>query len=183
MITHILETPRNSWHVSPELSAAGNIIIPIMNWEAGTWPHSVTCPGSHTGKGSRTLSSLSLESLGCPLMGAEGHLSIAGPMFLLTFSLSDTFMCVKLLHSCLTLRPCGLQPTRLLCPWDSPGKNSGVGYQALLQGIFPNLGRNQCLLHWHVRFFTTGPPGKPLAFRYLLGQLQDPNGILPSSLT
>ena len=26
-----------------------------------------------------------------------------------------------------SLWPCGLQPTRLLCPWDSPGKNTGVG--------------------------------------------------------
>ena len=26
-----------------------------------------------------------------------------------------------------SLRPYGLQPTRLLCPWDSPGKNTGVG--------------------------------------------------------
>ena len=34
------------------------------------------------------------------------------------------------------LRPCGLQPTRLLCPWDSPGKNTGVGCHALPQGIF-----------------------------------------------
>ena len=31
----------------------------------------------------------------------------------------------------------GLQPTRLLCPWDSPGKNPGVGCHALLQGTFP----------------------------------------------
>ena len=35
-----------------------------------------------------------------------------------------------------SLRPYGLQPTRLLCPWDSPGKNSGVGYHVLLQGSF-----------------------------------------------
>ena len=27
-----------------------------------------------------------------------------------------------------------LSPTRLLCPWDSPGKNNGVGFQASLQG-------------------------------------------------
>ena len=33
----------------------------------------------------------------------------------------------KLLQSCLTLWPYRLQPTRLLCPWDSPGKNTGVG--------------------------------------------------------
>ena len=30
------------------------------------------------------------------------------------------------------LRPLGLQPTRLLCPWDSPGKNTGVGCHVLL---------------------------------------------------
>ena len=33
-----------------------------------------------------------------------------------------------------TLNP---RPTRLLCPWDSVGKNTGVGCHALLQGIFP----------------------------------------------
>ena len=32
----------------------------------------------------------------------------------------------KSLQSCPTLQPCGLQPTRLLCPWDSPGKNIRV---------------------------------------------------------
>ena len=31
-----------------------------------------------------------------------------------------------------SLRPWGLQPTRLLCPWDSPGKNTGVGCHVLL---------------------------------------------------
>ena len=25
---------------------------------------------------------------------------------------------------------------QLFCPWDSPGKNTGVGFHALLQGIF-----------------------------------------------
>jgi len=29
------------------------------------------------------------------------------------------------------------KPSRFLCPWDSPGKNTGVGCHALLQGIFP----------------------------------------------
>ena len=33
-----------------------------------------------------------------------------------------------------TLRPHGLEPDRLLCPWDSPGKNTGVGCHFLLQG-------------------------------------------------
>ena len=35
--------------------------------------------------------------------------------------------CCWLTQSCLTLRPRGLQPARLLCPWDFPGKNTGVG--------------------------------------------------------
>ena len=35
----------------------------------------------------------------------------------------------------------GLWPARLLCPWDSPDKNTGVGGHALLQGIFPTQGR------------------------------------------
>ena len=36
-----------------------------------------------------------------------------------------------------SVRPRGLQPTRLLCLWDSSGKNIGVGCHDLLQGIFP----------------------------------------------
>ena len=38
------------------------------------------------------------------------------------------------------------QPTRLPHPWDSPGKNTGVGCYALLQGIFLTQGSNPCLL-------------------------------------
>ena len=45
-------------------------------------------------------------------------------------------------QSYLTLQPHGLQPTRLLLPWDSPGKNTGVGCHFLLQGIFPTQGLN-----------------------------------------
>ena len=33
-------------------------------------------------------------------------------------------------------------PPRLLCPWNSPGKNTGVGSYSLLQGIFPTQGSN-----------------------------------------
>ena len=46
-----------------------------------------------------------------------------------------------------SVRPHGLQPTRLLCPWDSPGKNAGVGCHFLLQGIFLTQGSNLGLLH------------------------------------
>ena len=63
-----------------------------------------------------------------------------------------------------SLRPLGLQPTTLLCPWDSSGKNPGVGCHFLLQGIFPiqgsNLGLLNCrwilyhLSHWGGTSFT-----------------------------
>ena len=39
----------------------------------------------------------------------------------------------------------GLQPTRLPCPWDSPGRNTAVGCHALLQDSFPIQGSNPCL--------------------------------------
>ena len=40
-----------------------------------------------------------------------------------------------------------LQPTRLLRPWDFPGKSTGVGCLFLLQGIFPTQGSNPGLRH------------------------------------
>ena len=45
-----------------------------------------------------------------------------------------------------SLQPHGLQPARLLCLRYSPGKNTGAGCHALLQGIFPTQGSNPCLL-------------------------------------
>ena len=62
--------------------------------------------------------------------------------------------CCLVAKSWLTLLwPQGLQPARLLCPWDSLGKNTEVGCHFLLQGIFPTQGSNLCLLHWQVDFF------------------------------
>ena len=46
------------------------------------------------------------------------------------------------------LQPHGLQPTRLLYPWDFPGKNIEVGYHFVLQGIFPTQGSNPHLLDY-----------------------------------
>ena len=47
-----------------------------------------------------------------------------------------------------SLQPHGLQPARLLCPWNFPGKNTGVHCHSLLQGIFLAQGLNLSLLHW-----------------------------------
>ena len=46
-----------------------------------------------------------------------------------------------------SLRPHGLEPTRLLHPWNSPSKNTGVGCHFLLQGIVPTRGLNLGLPH------------------------------------
>ena len=58
-----------------------------------------------------------------------------------------------------------LWPTRLLCSWDSPGKNTGVGCHALLQGIIPTQRSNLCLLwflHWQAGSLLLVPPVKSL---------------------
>ena len=62
---------------------------------------------------------------------------------------------------------------RLLCPWDSPDKNTGVGCNVLLQRIFPTQGLNHrflYLLHWQVGSLPLAPPGKP-QFVYTQAQL------------
>ena len=46
-----------------------------------------------------------------------------------------------------SLPPRGLYLARFLCPWDSPGKSTGLGSHSLLQRIFPTLGLNLGLLH------------------------------------
>ena len=61
-----------------------------------------------------------------------------------------------------SLQPYGLWPSRLLCPWDSPGKNTGVGCYVLLQGIFPTKGWNPRLSHlplWKAGSFPLSHPG------------------------
>ena len=66
--------------------------------------------------------------------------------------------------TCLTLfQPHGLQPTRLLCPWDFPGKNTRVsGLPFPSPGDLPNPGIKLKSPALAGRFFTTKPPGKPI---------------------
>ena len=51
-------------------------------------------------------------------------------------------MCSAALVVSDSLQLYGPYPPRRHCPWDSPGKNTGVGCHALLQGIFPTQGWN-----------------------------------------
>ena len=58
-------------------------------------------------------------------------------------------------------QPHRLEPTRLLCPWNFLGKNTGVDF--LLQEIFPTQGSNPHLLHllhWQVDSLLLAPPRK-----------------------
>ena len=63
-----------------------------------------------------------------------------------------------------SLAPCGLWPARLLCPWDCPGKNTGVGCHFLLQGIFLTQGLNlphPCLLYFRWILHCLSGKGRP----------------------
>ena len=68
--------------------------------------------------------------------------------------------CLRIQHSFASVRACsvasvvfdslqcyGLQPAKLPCAWNFPGKNTGVGCHSLLQGIFPAQGSNPGLLN------------------------------------
>ena len=94
-----------------------------------------------------------------------------------SFSLSYcTFHCMcvlaKSLLSCLPL--CDpmdpMEPTRLLCPWNYPGKNSGEGSHSLVQGTFPTQGSNLhllWLLHCRQIIYHWATKEVPLSMVYL----------------
>ena len=52
-------------------------------------------------------------------------------------------------------------PTKLLCPWDPPGKNTGLPFPS--SGDLPDPGTKRTSLSPTLagEFFTTEPPGKP----------------------
>ena len=80
------------------------------------------------------------------------------------------YCCCLVTKLCLTLLwPQGLQPTRLLCPWDFPGKNIGMDCHFLRQRILIQvLNHVSCIAG---RFFTAEPPGKPI---WILKKLNPP---------
>ena len=65
-----------------------------------------------------------------------------------------------------SLRPHGLQPARLLCPWTSPGKNTEVVSHSLLQGIFLTQGSNLGLLHCRRILYWLSHQGSPHIYTY-----------------
>ena len=86
----------------------------------------------------------------------------------------NRFSCVRLsvtLQPVDSPRPYSLQPSRLLCPWDSPGKKTGVGCCVFLHGIFPTQGSNPPLFPLPTlagTFFTTSTTWEALLMNLLL---------------
>ena len=75
-----------------------------------------------------------------------------------------------------SLQPHGPKPARLLCAWNFPGRNTGVGYNFLLQGIFLTQGLNPHLLHWQEGPLPLAPPGKSIS------SLQFSHSVMSDSL-
>ena len=93
----------------------------------------------------------------CSSKQSRGHPCSCQPASNFSTSLALSTMCLpvllplkrpaaaaKSLPSCPTLRPNRLQPTRLPRPWESPGKNTGVGCHVLLQCMKVKIGRASC---------------------------------------
>ena len=76
---------------------------------------------------------------------------------------------VKAAQLCSTLcDPMDCSLLRLLCPWNSPGKNTGVGGHSLLQGIFPTQGLNPGLPHCKWILYQLSHQGSPnMAWTYI----------------
>ena len=77
-----------------------------------------------------------------------------------------SLLCIRLLlFSCsvvsYSLQTHRLKASRFFCPQDFAGKKTGVGFHALLQGIFPILGSNPCLLHWQADSLPLHHQGSP----------------------
>ena len=68
------------------------------------------------------------------------HLKLLWSMYARSF----TQLCLTLCH------PNGLEPSRLLCQWNFPGRNTGVGCHFLLQGSSQHRDQSvsPCLLYW-----------------------------------
>ena len=67
--------------------------------------------------------------------------------------------------SCLTLET-PMEPARLLCPWDSLGKNTGVGCHFLLQRTFPTQESNRGLLNCRQILYQLSYEGSPVTLYY-----------------
>ena len=81
---------------------------------------------------------------------------------------SHPYMTTGKSHSVMSnsLRPNELYSARFLCPWDSPGKNTGMGSHSLFQGIFPMQESNSGLLYCKQILYHLSHQESPLSTLY-----------------
>ena len=87
----------------------------------------------------------------CPTLCEYKDCSLPGSFFFFKF-----YFIFRLYITVLVL-PNIKMNARLFCPWNFPGKNTGVGYHFLLQGMFQN-----CLLHWQADCLPLSHLGSPI---------------------
>ena len=105
-------------------------------------------------------------------------------IFLLSTGPSDVSLSITIQKHCKSIVSDSLQPARLLFPWNSPGRNTGVGSLSLLQGIFLTPGPNPGLPHCKHILYQPSHQGSPgilerVAYPFSSGS-SDP-GIEPRS--
>ena len=144
--------------------AAVNMDVQASLWDLNSFGYIYTPRGGSAGSDSnssfnfwRTATLISTETAPSykPTNSAQGfqfleldtQLKRKWAMYLV----NEKYACV-LSHSVVSdsLWPHGLEPARLLCPWDFPGKSTGLRWHFLLQGIFLTQGSSLRLLHGQV---------------------------------
>ena len=98
------------------------------------------------------------RELWCPFFKGHQSNQIRAPLLGSHFTLVRSLSRVRLFVIPRTI------VCRLLCPWDFPSRNTGVGCHGLLQGVFLTQGSNLCLsglLHWQAGSLPVLPFGKP----------------------
>ena len=96
--------------------------------------------------------------------------------FIILVAVVSSLSCVWLSVTVWTVAP------RLLCPWDFPGKSTGVDCHFLLQGIFPIQGLNLSHLHWQADSLPLSHQHNPTTFINLRLNFSFPVMHIPSKI-
>ena len=127
------------------------------------WVFTTSTPRPHPTLYTRThVHSPLMQPEGCLSKSKSNHVPLllgTPPWFPISFSVKAS--CSVMSDS---LPPFEPWPARLLCPWDFPDKNTGVGSHSLLQGIFVTQGLNSGLLHFRKILFHLSHQGNNLSF-------------------
>ena len=93
--------------------------------------------------------------------------------------IAGSYVCVSCSVMSDSLQPHGLQPTRLLCLWNSLGKNTRVGCHFLLQGIFLTQGLNPGLLHCRQTLYHLSHQGSRIIWQLCFQYFEEPPYCFP----